>query len=96
MSEKCSLCGKCKAVCPIFGVTLKEVVGPRAKRLLKQKGITDKVFYFCTLCGACKLKCPLGVDIDFLKIREEMVKSGLESKKNRELIDKLRREGRAY
>lgn len=96
MSKKCSLCGKCKAVCPIFNVTLKEIVGPRAKRLLKQKGIFDKIFYICTLCGACKQQCPLGVDIDFIKIREEMVKKGLESRANRELIDKLRREGRAY
>ena len=96
MSNKCSLCGKCKAVCPIYGVTLKELMGPRAKRILKQKNIMDKAFYICTLCGACKKKCPLGVDIDFVKIREEMVKNALESKANRVLIDKLRREGRAY
>ena len=96
MTEKCSLCGKCKAVCPVFGVTLREITGPRAKRLLKQKKILDKGFYICTLCNACKLKCPLGVKIDLIGIREEMVKQGIESKKNRELIDKLRREGRAY
>ena len=96
MTEKCSLCGKCKAVCPVFNVTLKEIVGPRAKRLLKQKNIIDKMFYICTLCKACIRKCPLGVEIDFIKIREEMVKYGIETKKNRELIDKLRREGRAY
>ncbi len=94
--SKCSLCGKCKAVCPVFGVTLREIVGPRAKRILRQKKIVDKMFYVCTLCNACKLKCPLGVEIDLIGIREEMVKSGIESKKNRELIDKLRREGRAY
>ena len=96
MTDKCSLCGRCKAVCPVFKVTLKEIVSPRAKRLLKQKNILDKAFYICTLCDACKLKCPLGVDIDIMKIREEMVRSGMESKANRELIDKLRRDGRAY
>ncbi len=94
--SKCSLCGKCKAVCPVFGIVLKEIAGPRAKRLLREKNIIDKMFYACTLCGACKKKCPLNIDIDFLKIREEMVRSGIESKKNRELIDKLRRDGRAY
>lgn len=96
MTEKCSLCGKCKAVCPIFKITLREIMGPRAKRLLKQKGISDKAFFICTLCGACKLRCPLNVEIDVQKIRAEMVKSGIESKANRELIDKLRREGKAY
>jgi Fe-S oxidoreductase len=96
MSEKCSLCGKCKAVCPIFKVTLKELVGPRAKRILRDKGLYDKLFYVCTLCDACKQKCPLGVDIDIMKIRETMVKNGVETKANRELIDKLRREGKIY
>ena len=94
--SKCSLCGKCKAVCPVFGVTLRETVGPRAKRILRQKKIVDKMFYVCTLCDASKQKCPLIIEIDIQKIREETVKSGVESKKNRELIDKLRREGRAY
>lgn len=96
MSERCSSCGKCKAVCPIFKVTLKEIMGPRAKRLLKQKNIQDKAFYICTLCDACKIKCPLNVRINIQEIRQEMVKNGIESKANRELIDKLRREKKLY
>ncbi len=96
MSERCSLCGKCKAVCPIFKVTLREITGPRAKRLLKQKNMQDKAFYICTLCDACKAKCPLNVKIDIQEIRQEMVKNGIESKANREMIDKLRREGKIY
>ncbi len=90
--ENCNLCGKCKEVCPIYQIVKKETVSPRGKAILIKKDILDKVFYICTLCGACKEICPNNVDLlSFIKKRRKLlVEKGIESKKNREMVEKIK------
>lgn len=90
--EKCNLCGRCKEVCPIYKVIKKETISPRGKAILIKKDILDKVFYICTLCGACKEICPNDVDLlSYIKKRRALlVEKGIESKKNREMIENIK------
>lgn len=93
--EKCSLCGKCKEVCPVYNVVKKETVSPRGKAILIKKDILDKTFYICTLCGACAEICPNKVDLPkhIKKRRSLLVEKGVESKKNREMVENIRTKG---
>ena len=96
--EKCSLCGKCKEVCPVYKATRKETVSPRGKAILIKKDILDKTFYICTLCGACKEICPNKVDLlsDIKKRRSLLVEKGIESKKNREMVENIKNKGHPF
>ena len=70
---RCSLCGFCRAVCPVFEV--KERVASwntRGRMLLLralgegQIGATDELIeriYTCALCGICEVTCPSGVEV---------------------------------
>lgn len=61
--ESCVRCGKCRSVCPVFQVTLKESYVARG-RLFTIKKLNDapskkylKFLSACLLCGACESKC---------------------------------------
>jgi glycolate oxidase iron-sulfur subunit len=68
--EKCTSCGLCKDVCPVFLLSLREAESPRGKinllralmeeRLDPGAGAVD-VFNRCLLCYACQDACPAGV-----------------------------------
>lgn len=90
MLEKCSVCGLCKANCPVFKVLLSETSGPRGKAILIKKEILDRVFYKCTLCKACKVECPAGIDLKIEKVRESLVKKGIETEANKRMIANVR------
>ncbi|RJP75061.1 MAG: (Fe-S)-binding protein [Candidatus Zixiibacteriota bacterium] len=68
--DKCTSCGLCKVVCPVFDLSHREAESPRGKinllrALLEEKldpaeGSVD-VFNRCLLCYACQDACPAGV-----------------------------------
>lgn len=68
--EKCTSCGLCKDVCPVFNLSKREAESPRGKiNLLRAlldesldpaQGSVD-VFNRCLLCYACQDACPAGV-----------------------------------
>jgi glycolate oxidase iron-sulfur subunit len=96
MLEKCSLCGLCKANCPVFKVLRTETVGPRGKAILSKKGVLDEVFYKCTLCKACTVECPLGVDLELEKTRVELVEKRIETEASKKMIKNIRKYGNPF
>lgn len=68
--EKCTSCGLCKDVCPVFMLSLREAESPRGKINLLRALMEEKldpgseavdVFNRCLLCYACQDACPAGV-----------------------------------
>ena len=86
--DLCSRCGFCRAVCPVFGATLRPALGARGKLHILKEILAGRVelnqelagiFHQCTLCGSCAATCPVGVDPSeiILAARERAVKAGL-------------------
>lgn len=68
--QKCSECGFCQAVCPVFEATLRPAYNTRGKMMLLKEilegtlEMSEKVgeaFYACTTCQACIDGCPSNV-----------------------------------
>ncbi len=67
----CILCGRCLEVCPLFAVTGREELSPRAKfHLLARLAANDPALRgkaasdlagLCLSCGRCQTACPLGL-----------------------------------
>jgi Fe-S oxidoreductase len=64
---KCSECGFCQAVCPVFSATLRPAFNARGKMMLLKEvmdGTLDldekisETFYACTFCQSCFYGCP--------------------------------------
>ncbi|WP_291325019.1 (Fe-S)-binding protein [Desulfovibrio sp. UCD-KL4C] len=66
VSKNCVQCGKCLEVCPLFKVTGREELTPRAKFFLESldpsAGLSEKDFKslasMCLSCGRCEKNCP--------------------------------------
>ena len=85
--ERCSRCGFCQAVCPVFGATLRPAYNARGKMLLAKEvlegrlEITDdliETIFQCTTCASCANSCPSGVEVpEIIKaFRRDMVNVG--------------------
>ena len=70
--SKCSKCGLCQTVCPIYKKTLNECDGARGKIAMLEGvlngaiNINDKMLsYFkkCEGCDFCEAACPAGIKI---------------------------------
>lgn len=96
--EKCSLCGLCKAYCPVYNVILSETNGPRGKAILIKKNISDEIFYTCSLCKSCDKECPAGIELsrEIRNRREHLVGEGKETNANREMIENIRKFGNPF
>jgi glycolate oxidase iron-sulfur subunit len=84
-AEKCSKCGVCVAVCPVFRELQTETYSSRgkvevAKALasgeLPYSHYSEDIFGKCLLCLTCKAACPAGVDQSklVLGIRAELAR----------------------
>lgn len=84
---KCSRCGFCQAVCPVYGATLRPALNARGKMLLLKEvmdgkiGLDDQLIetlFQCTTCANCFHNCPSGVDVpEIIKAaRQDMVRAG--------------------
>ena len=84
---KCSRCGFCQAVCPVFGATLRPALNARGKMLLlkevmdKEIELSDELIeslFQCTTCASCFENCPSGVNVaEIIKqARKDMVHIG--------------------
>ncbi|MGI6448787.1 MAG: (Fe-S)-binding protein [Desulfitobacteriia bacterium] len=82
---RCTKCGNCQAVCPIFKEMLKEVAVARGKLSLVEVLLDGKMeltegmaerFSLCTTCMACVDNCPSSVPADkiILAARAEAVR----------------------
>ncbi len=84
---KCSRCGYCQAVCPVYGATLRPALNARGKMLLLKEvmdgelELTDELIetmFQCTTCASCFENCPSGVHVDEIikQARTDMVHIG--------------------
>ena len=84
---KCSRCGFCQAVCPIYGATLRPALNARGKMLLLKEVMDGKIelndelietLFQCTTCANCFENCPSGVEVPEIikQVRKDMVKIG--------------------
>jgi len=96
--EKCSLCGLCKAYCPVYNALLSETAGPRGKAILIKKEIPDKIFYNCSLCKSCDNECPAGIELtkEIREMRERLAAEGKETEANKAMIENVRKFGNPF
>ncbi|MFC1859552.1 (Fe-S)-binding protein [Thermodesulfobacteriota bacterium] len=84
---KCSRCGFCQAVCPVYGALLRPSLNARGKMLLLKEVMDGKIdlsdelietLFQCTTCASCYNDCPSGVNVpEILKqVRKDMVHIG--------------------
>ncbi len=89
----CLSCGSCLYYCPAYQQLLSgfgnHYIGPKGLALEKDW----KKLYSCTACLACKENCPVRIDV--LKIIRKK-RSMLESPKNKEMIQNIRRTGNPF
>lgn len=81
--NRCSKCGGCQAVCPLYGETYSEPLVARGKLFLIKnylEGNLDlspkmmELMSLCLLCKACTVQCPNRIPVDqlILSIRREI------------------------
>ena len=70
--NKCSKCGLCESICPLFKVNPNDCVASKGKFImlngvidgdLKLSETINKYIDLCLKCGKCKGFCPSGIDI---------------------------------
>jgi Fe-S oxidoreductase len=84
---RCSSCGFCRAVCPVYGATLRPAYNARGKMLVLKEVMDKKIdlndelietLFQCTTCASCSTNCPSGVEVpEIIKLaRQDMVHMG--------------------
>ncbi len=94
-AEKCSKCGICASVCPVFREMQKEtyssrgkteIAGALAEGKIPYSDYVEDIFSKCLLCLSCKGNCPAGVDQNKLVLG---IRANLAKKKGLPLSKKL-------
>ncbi|MEG3068449.1 MAG: (Fe-S)-binding protein [Syntrophaceticus schinkii] len=81
--NRCSKCGGCQAVCPLYGETHSEPLVARGKLFLMKNYLDGnlelspkmmELMSLCLLCKACTVQCPNRIPVDelVLSIRREI------------------------
>jgi Fe-S oxidoreductase len=84
---RCSSCGFCRAVCPVFGLTKRPAFNARGKMLILKEvmdgsiDLSDELIetlFQCTTCASCAQQCPSGVNPPEIikQVRKDMVHIG--------------------
>lgn len=84
---KCSRCGFCQAVCPVYGATLRPACNARGKMLVLKEVMDGQIdlsdelidtLFQCTTCASCYTNCPSGVNVPEIikQVRKDMVHIG--------------------
>jgi glycolate oxidase iron-sulfur subunit len=96
--EKCTKCGLCKELCPVFRVLREEQSSPRGHAILLSNKIFDKIVFQCTLCKACEEKCPFNLEIckAIKKARFILNFKGKENEENKKILKKITNKENPY
>ena len=94
-TEKCNLCGFCKAVCPLYKLLPRETKSPRGFMILIKEKRINKVFNSCLMCGACERECPskIGINKEIIKAREKLILNFIENTVNKKMKENIERLG---
>ena len=98
--NKCSKCGLCQSVCPIYKITGNDCAVSRGKFImlegvlkgdLKYNKTIEKYLDMCLKCGKCKRFCPSGIDVCeiFNVAKYECAKNTLHGKLEKFIESKL-------
>jgi len=96
--EKCTRCGLCKELCPVFKVLREEQSSPRGHAILLSNKIYEKILFDCTLCKACELKCPFNLEIckAIKKARFILNSKGKENSENEKILKRIEESKNPY
>jgi glycolate oxidase iron-sulfur subunit len=96
--EKCTRCGLCKELCPVFRVLREEQTSPRGHAILLSNKIFEKILFDCTLCRACEIKCPFNLEIckAIKKARLVLNLKGKENQENKKAFKKIEEKTNPY
>ncbi|MBN2100703.1 (Fe-S)-binding protein [Candidatus Dojkabacteria bacterium] len=97
--RKCSNCGFCRSVCPVFKALRREGYSARGRAFMLKNGKIDKDQIFCcTGCRACEIACPNGVKLydAILKARRILAKKGDNTPSNNEMMKNVRKYGNPF
>ncbi len=110
--NKCSKCGKCQEVCPVYKLTGNDCTVSRGKFVmlqgvlrgkLKLNKTIEKYLDLCIKCGKCNEYCPSGIDVCeiFNTAKYEYVKDKLYGKltrfvQSRAVFDKILSLGKVF
>jgi len=98
--RKCSKCGSCASVCPVYAEKLSEAYCSRGKMLLARDVVRHggettarlaEIFNNCLVCLACRENCPGGVRMDkvVLAARALLAEKGMQPKAKRLVFEKM-------
>lgn len=98
--KKCSKCGSCASVCPVYAEKRSEAFCSRGKMQLARAILQDGlplskrlalIFNDCLICLACKANCPGGVRMDLvvLAARSLLAMEGRQSRVKKMFCDHL-------
>jgi len=88
--DKCTKCGLCKELCPVFRVMREEQSSPRGHAILLSNRVFNEIIYQCSLCKACEIRCPFNLEIcKAVKLGRQVL--NLKGKENQKLKDILKR-----
>ena len=93
---RCVECGLCRTKCPVFRATMKETASPRAKGMIINRELNDKIFYFCAMCGMHEKECPYCAGLQVLRQREKLVKSGVVLSRSKQIVDNIKEHGHPF
>ncbi len=97
-ANRCTECGLCRTVCPVFLILKNETLSPRGKVKIIKNDILDEIFFACTLCKNCAIACPLNLKLgpDFLKHRAKLERNNKTTKANKQMIENVRKYGNPF
>jgi glycolate oxidase iron-sulfur subunit len=85
---RCSRCGICQSVCPLYGITHNESDVARGKLMLLDglmrsffedpEGVRQRLDR-CLLCGSCAANCPRGVNVVEIFLNARVIMAGYRS-----------------
>ena len=61
--DKCTKCGLCNELCPVFKILREEQTSPRGHAILLSNKVLSDLVYKCTLCKSCEERCPFNLKI---------------------------------
>jgi Fe-S oxidoreductase len=84
---RCSSCGFCQAVCPVYGSTIRPSYNARGKMLILKEVMDGRIelneelietLCQCTTCASCSTQCPSGVEVPEIikQVRKDLVDIG--------------------
>jgi glycolate oxidase iron-sulfur subunit len=96
--DKCTKCGLCKELCPVFRALKTEENSPRGHAILLSNKVFSDLVYKCTLCKACEEKCPFNLQIcrAMKRARQILAIKDEDSKELKNILKKMEKNEKPY